>query len=146
MYPLIYEDYPLAGIGKITWRNQHPIGIPPEGEIQIWQQNYDRILGTEEENSGQVAPWASFAHIMYLLPYYWSLDYSDVRNQCANAYISGHNPGARVEKILGRFCWPVIGAGSYPVKLEYFLPGKPQPTTTLTLMLQNPFDFPQPEF
>lgn len=144
MKPTIYENYPVAGIGSIRWRGKEPLGIPPTGEIQVWQENYNRLLTNEEELSGQIQPWAQFAHIMYLLPYYWSRDYSDVRNQLANACLSGCPHDEKVEKILSRFYWPVIGAGNYPVRIGYFLPGKTQPTLTSTLVLHNPFDLPQP--
>ena len=146
MKPTIYENYPVAGIGRISWRSEQPLGIPPTGEIQIWQENYYHVLTDDEELSGQVQPWAQFAHIMYLLPYYWSCDYSDVRNQLANSCLSGCPDNSRVETILNHFCWPVISAGDYPIRIEYFLPGKTQPAHSLSLILHNPFKLSQPQF
>lgn len=146
MRPTIYEDYPLAGKGRITWRSENPLGIPPVGEIQVWQENYNRMLAEEEETTGQVLSWADFAHIMYLLPYYWSRDYSDIRNQLANACLTGCPADEKTEYILKHFCWPVISKGDFPVALEYYLPGKDKPVQTLRIVLQNPFEIPQPPF
>jgi len=146
MKTTIYENYPVAGIGRVSWRSEQPVGIPPTGEIQIWQENYNRVLTGDEELSGQVQQWAQFAHFMYLLPYYWSRDYSDIRNQLANACLSGCLRDEKVEKILSHFCWPVISAGDYPVRIDYFLPGKTRPTHSISLILHNPFELPQPQF
>ena len=142
--PVIYKDYPLLGKGIIDWRTTSTLGIPPTGEIKIWQYNFDHNLTDEEYSSGIASGVSTWAHFMYGLPYNWSNDYYSIRMNLANTYPSMTNPDTHVDAILKKVIWPVISQGNYPVKFEYVLPGIHKVTSTKTITIKDPFSIVQP--
>lgn len=142
--PIIYKDYPLLGQASVAWRNTDIWGVPPTGEIKIWQVNYDHILTDEELQSGVATAVTDWAHFMYALPWYWSNDYYDIRMKLANLFPTMTNPDAHIQSILSKVIWPVVDKGEYPVKFEYVLPGINKVTSSKTFTVKNPFDIVQP--
>jgi hypothetical protein len=142
--PIIYKDYPLLGLAYIEWRNTQTWGVPPTGEVKIWQLNYDHVLTDEEFESGVATTVTSWAHFMYSLPWYWSKDYYDIRMKLANQFPNNSSTDAHVQSILGKVIWPVVDKGDYPVKFEYVLPGINKVTSSKTFIVKNPYDIVQP--
>ncbi len=142
--PVIYKNYPLLTQADITWRNATILGVPPSGEIKIWQLNYDHILTDEELETGVATAITDWAHFMYGLPYNWSHDYSDIRMKLANLYPTLEHSDPQVNAILKKVIWPVVDKGSYPVKFEYVLPGINKVTSSKTFIVKNPYHMAQP--
>lgn len=142
--PLVYKNYPIGGTAIIDWRNPNELGVPPTGDIKIWQPNFDHLLSDAEVETGIATAVTTWAHFMYALPYYWSKDYYDIRMRLANAYTSLTNPDQQINSILGKVIWPVVDKGNYPVTFEYVLPGINKVTTSKTITFNNPYDIVQP--
>jgi hypothetical protein len=143
--PVVYKNYPLFGNATIDWRYTPEVGVPPTGEIKIWQLNYDHVLTDNEAATGIATANASFAQFMYTLPYYWAKDYYDIRMKLANMLPSMTNPDPQVNNILKNFFWPVVSKGVYPVKFEYVLPGSNVATSSTTININDPFEIVQPK-
>jgi hypothetical protein len=141
--PVIYKDYPLLGQATISWRDT-TWGVPPVGDIKIWQLNFDHILTDDELSTGVATSVTDMAHFMYGLPYAWSKDYYDIRMKLANLYPSMTASDSHINAILGKVIWPVVDKGSYPVKFEYVLPGINKVTTSKVITFNNPFHIVQP--
>jgi hypothetical protein len=142
--PLIYKNYPIQGEASIEWRNISELGVPPIGEIKIWQYDYNHALTDDEIATGSATAINTWAHFMYGLPYNWSHDYTDIRTKLANMYPSMTHTDPQIEAILKKMIWPVIDVGNYPVKFEYVLPGINKVTTTKIFNIKNPYDIEQP--
>jgi hypothetical protein len=142
--PVIYKDYPLLGQANITWRDTSKVGVPPIGDIKIWQVNFDHILSDDELETGVATAVTDMAHFMYGLPYNWSKDYYDIRMKLANLYPSMTTTDPHVNAILNKVIWPVVDQGAYPVKFEYVLPGINKVTSTKIFTMNNPFHLVQP--
>ena len=142
--PVVYQDYPLMGEATIDWRSTNELGVPPVGQIMIWQENYNHILTDDELKTGKANSIANEALLMYTLPYYWSGDYYNIRNKLANLVTKQKTNDERVKKILGKVIWPVVSLGDYPVKFEYILPGINKVSSTKVIHIKNPFEFVQP--
>ncbi len=143
--PFVYKDYPLLGLASIDWRNTQTWGVPPTGEVKIWQLNYDHVLTDEEFETGVATSVTDWAHFMYALPWYWSKDYYDIRMKLANQFPNMTNPDSHIQAILGKVIWPVVDKGEYPVKFEYVLPGINKVTSSKSFIVKNPFDIVQPD-
>ncbi|MFN8207281.1 MAG: hypothetical protein U0T82_07720 [Bacteroidales bacterium] len=139
VYPVLYKDYPYLQTGKITSRPAEPIGIPPVKDILLWQQNYAAELSEATCLSGQAENISGFVHFMYTIPYYWSRDYTDIRTSFSNALQYASTGDERISAILKCMWWPLPDQGSYPVRIDYMIPGIQKISSTLFLTLQNPF-------
>jgi hypothetical protein len=142
--PVIYKDYPLLGKATIDWRTTETYGVPPTGEIKIWQLNYDHILTDQEMETGVPTAITTWAQLMYALPYYWSKDYYDIRMKLANLYPTMTSSDAHVDAILKKVIWPVVDKGDYPVTFSYVLPGINKVTSSKTITFKDPFEIVQP--
>lgn len=142
--PLVYKNYPIESRATINWRNPNELGVPPTGDILIWQLNFNHILSDAEVETGVATEVSTWAHFMYGLPYYWSNDYRNIRLQLANIYPEATTPNQQINQILSKVIWPVVDKGNYPVTFEYVLPGINKVTTSKTVTFNNPFDIVQP--
>jgi hypothetical protein len=142
--PVVYKNYPIEGKAIINWRNPAELGVPPKGDIKIWQLNFDHTLSDDEIETGIATSVSTWAHFMYALPYYWSKDYYDIRMRLANIYPTLTSPNQHINSILNKVIWPVVDKGNYPVTFEYILPGINKVTTTKTITFSNPFSIVQP--
>lgn len=142
--PMVYNGYPLLGQANITWRDTSGIGVPPVGDIKIWQVNFDHTLTDDELETGVATALTGMAHFMYGLPYYWSKDYYDIRMKLANLYPTSTTSDPHINAILNKVIWPVVDQGAYPVKFEYVLPGINKVTSTKMFTMNNPFHIVQP--
>jgi hypothetical protein len=143
--PIIYAGYPLSGQATIDWRTTTTLGVPPTGEIKIWQLNFDHTLTDDEYASGVATSVTTWAQLMYGLPYNWSNDYYNIRTKLANLYPSMTYSDPHVDAILKNFFWPVVSKGNYSVKFEYVLPGINKVTSTKTFNINDPFIIVQPK-
>ncbi|MDR0559689.1 MAG: hypothetical protein LBG92_05930, partial [Prevotellaceae bacterium] len=114
--PLIYSDYPPAGI-KLQ-REAAPYGIPPAKALPF---NIDYITQIENGNySGAAQKY--FPYIYNLTPVYRE-DYHDLRNRIINRWQT--DPPKGLERFYtGSF--PFIVYGYYNITLQYILPGAKQ--------------------
>jgi hypothetical protein len=58
----------------------------------------------------------------------------------ANLVAKGLKRTDQVNAILGRYPWPQVSAGNYPIKLQYVLPGKNIITSSQVVNLKNKFE------
>lgn len=136
VYPILYEGYPFHSDATIDYRDIESIGVPPANDIRIWQTDFEKLLTDEEIESGTFIDPTEFSQFIYYIPYYWALDYQDIRNKLSNIYFGLTKP-AKVDYILRRPNWPMPSVGNYPINIKYRLPGKNTVTTTKALNLDN---------
>jgi hypothetical protein len=139
-HSLLYANYPFHSEATITNRNASELGIPPIKNIEFWQE-YDKYsLSDADIESGQFNVRNSMTHFVYSLPITWAKDYVHVRNKLANLVAKGLKRTDQVNAILGRYPWPQVSAGNYPIKLQYVLPGKNIITSSQVVNLKNKFE------
>ena len=113
--PLVYGWYPVSGI-TITDRNVNIYGVPPtkafplyNGYINFLHVNrYDNIMS-------RMFPF------VYELPYYYYLDYHELRNKAANALLKGLKNESLKALVESQFLF--IREGYYKSRFMYNLPG-----------------------
>ncbi len=142
--PIVYQNYPLEGIGIISWRDITLTGVPPTGDIKFDQRNNNIQLTSQELESGIASQPIDKTHYYYGLPYYWARDYYDIRMELANKYPTSSHSNPQIAAILKKVIWPVVDQGDYPVAFEYVLPGINKVTSSKTVTFKNPYHLEQP--
>jgi hypothetical protein len=134
--PTLYNNYNGSGMA-ITWRNPSVLGVGPVKGLQLTNlvapdqyclQQSDVDAGYAQTQAGQV-------YISYYLSYYVIQDYHDLRNQAAALYLTTTNLPAEAKSV---FLWPGyidLTQGSYPLVLQYVLPGTGQVTSSVPLSI-----------
>jgi hypothetical protein len=141
IYPLLYDGYPWSREAVVE-RNVSEYGMPPTLPVEIWQIDFDYTLTDDDIETGTLSNKPEFAHFIYAVPMIWAHDFSEIRNNIA-VYVKNRTP--KMEELLRRDIWPQVDMGTYPIQLEYVLPGKNKVTSSRVVNLLNSFDVPQVE-
>ena len=137
MVPLLYEHYPVNTKVVIDWRTPTVAGVPPIYSVVPELRATAPTLTAVQITSGSAPRVAGDIKIHYQLPTYTYKDHRHLRLKAINHYVgskmSSLPTGARrlVNDEYQNFL-----DGTYPVKLEYQLPGTRQSTTTKTINIR----------
>jgi len=142
IFPLLYEGYPWHREAVVE-RDESEYGIPPQHPVDIWQIDFNYTLTDTDIETGTLSNEAEFAHLLYVVPKVWASDFSEIRNNIAQHVRSDRTD--KMKELLRRDIWPQVDKGTYPVKLEYVLPGKNKVSSSGIVDLNNPFDVTQVE-
>jgi hypothetical protein len=132
IYPLIYAGYLLEPEFSFD-REVSVLGVPPSKGVEIlsWYEDY-------LTNSPNSALLRNYLPYRYNLPFYYKLDFIDLRNKIVNKYVNTSNT-TMINKynyiINGTF--PYISNGAYHVKFNYILPGGISGNSTGTIFTFN---------
>ncbi len=116
IYPLLYEEYPLAGRFSVK-RNIDEVSIPPvEGvEPLSWYL-------TSIENGVSIQKYNDFIPYRYNVTLYYLQDYEDLRYQLITSDLPWERMTQYSDLIVKPF--PTMKKGNYKTKLQYVLPGQ----------------------
>jgi len=142
IYPLLYEDYPWHN-KVVVERDESEYGIPPQHPVDIWQIDFGYTLTDSDIETGTLSNESQIAHFLYVLPLVWDKDFSDLRSNVARYVENGKTD--KMKELLRRDLAPQVDKGTYPIKLEYVLPGKDEVTSSGIVDMNNPFDVEQVE-
>lgn len=119
--PLVYNWYPLKGLA-IAARDVNHYGVPPAKAFPMYDGYLSYISGgTFNDFMSKIIPF------VYELPYYYNLDYYDLRTQAANSFDKGINMQPLIPLINSKFLF--IRQGNYRTTFRYNLPGGKAGTT-----------------
>ncbi|MFO8001437.1 MAG: hypothetical protein R6U46_09345, partial [Marinilabilia sp.] len=117
--------------------------MPPQHPVDIWQVDFDYTLTDTDIETGTLSNEPEIAHFLYVLPKVWATDFSEIRTNIAQHIENGRTD--KMKELLRRDIWPQVDKGTYPIKLEYVLPGKNKVTSSRIVDLNNPIDVEQIE-
>lgn len=113
--PLVYNWYPVGGI-SITGRDVNGYGVPPAKAFPLYDGYLSYISG--KAFNGFMSRMLPF---VYELPYYYGLDYYELRTKAVNSFDKGMDMGPLLPLINSSF--PYIRQGNYKTNFRYNLPG-----------------------
>lgn len=114
--PLLYDNYPIDGIAKITGRTVDDLGLIPVRAVKL--NNHK---------------------LQYDLPVIYQRDFIELRNKVIPMYISTPDPLPSQVKRLMFYGLPIVGEGIYKVKLDYVLPGRTESNSSIILDINLDF-------
>lgn len=138
--PIVYQDYPINGVLKISAENRDPnvLGVVPTKGVYLYQYPYSFTLSNDIIESGVVSPLSTVGRFDYYLAFFMYYDYLDLAGQAAN-YVVSHGNSTRLNKLITS-TFPVIRKGDYWVNIRYVLPGKNTISSTYRHKIYNPID------
>jgi hypothetical protein len=113
--PLIYNLFPYQGI-KITERDINVYGFPPQRAFPLYD-GYLSYISSDVYDSFK----SKLIPFMYELPFYYSLDYYELKTKAVNSFDKGINMQPLMPLIESGF--PFIRNGNYKTHIKYVLPG-----------------------
>ncbi len=135
VFPLIYQEYPLAGQFTVD-RDVSILGIPPKKgvEIMTWYETY------LESNPGSYLLRERMPY-RYYLPFHYKEDFIDLQYKVVNAYL---NDPVQYQSQIQQYSYiingifPYIKQGNYNTTYKYTLPGEEaESSTTYTFNKPN---------
>jgi hypothetical protein len=115
IYPLLYQDYPVAGSIQVQRSNAAEIGVPPVKALPVRTDYLNQIeQGLYNGLAKQRFPY------YYNLPAAYKEDFIDLQHQVINS-LMGTGGSAYNRFLQGTF--PFISSEYYKIKLQYILPG-----------------------
>ena len=123
IYPLLYQDYPVAGAIRLTNRNENELGVPPVKALPVMTQYLTQL----ESNIYTGFVTKRFPYY-YNLPHVFKNDFMDLQNQVINSYLRETGNPAYQRYLNSRF--PFISPGGYKIKLQYMMPGNVNGTSS----------------
>ena len=134
--PTLYNNYNGSGM-VISWRDPNVLGVGPLKGLQITNSGApdQYCLSPSDVDAGYAQTQAGQVFIGYYLSYYVIQDYHDLRDQAAAMYLTTANLPAEAKSV---FLWPGyidLTQGSYPLILQYVLPGTGKVTSTVPLII-----------
>jgi hypothetical protein len=115
IYPLIYQDYPVAGNIRVKREDAGVIGVPPVRALPLRTDYLNRI----EQGEYDGIATKRFPYY-YNLPAVYKEDFVDLQRQVINSMMG--KGGAAYNRFL-RGSFPFILPGYYKIKMQYVLPG-----------------------
>ncbi|WP_331980934.1 hypothetical protein [Ohtaekwangia sp.] len=135
--PLIYEGYPLEGIGTISWRTPEDAGVPPVKDVSYIRQYPSNIVMTDSDVQANTFSFSTNeGALVYNAAHYMEYDFRDIQSRVVNKYINTGVASDRVKTLL-LAPFPVIADGTYSVKVKYVLPGKDIVTSEQVIQMTN---------
>jgi hypothetical protein len=132
VYPLLYQDYPIAGSIQVRNRDVSVLGLPPLKDVYLGQDRTDLQMTTADIPDPQ--PFYSRSRVEYQMPISLFHDYYDLQNQVANYIVNTSSTSPRLNLLLVS-PYPLIDYGTYRVKINYRIPGIKVTTSTLDVNL-----------
>ena len=115
IYPLIYQNYPLAGSFTVDRTDIDNIGLPPDKAVLLLSWYPDNLQNNPNE------PYLNIRlPFRYKLPHYYYSDFIDLRTKVTNAY---YDSGNSTYDYIINSSFPGMPQGSYKVRYTYILPG-----------------------
>jgi hypothetical protein len=115
VYPLLYQDYPVAGEIRVKRNNVAEIGVPPVKALPVRTDYLNRI---EQGQYGDLAK-QRFPYY-YNLPSVYKEDFIDLQHQVINTLMG--KGGAAYDRFL-KGAFPFISSEYYKIVMQYVLPG-----------------------
>lgn len=115
-------------------------GFPAVKAISIENREDNKILTEDEIKTGVPIGIYPNGIFTYSLPYWCSRDFFLIKNQIAIKVTQNKPLSSTESDILKTDFPPTVVKGSYPVKVNYVLPGKNIVTTTVEIEMYNPID------
>ena len=121
---MIYANYPIDGVAKITERDIKLLGLPPTKAVEI---DYKALSSPVSFASATSTIMDGRSYLIYDLPRYYRLDYYDIRGKVIPLYLSKPSPLPTQVNALMFYSFPFVGEGTYKVRFIYTLPGENKP-------------------
>jgi len=134
-YPLLYELYSSSGL-NIGWRNTSEKGLLPLQAVSLsnFGEATPYLLTADDVQNTNARSKSGSIQFGYFLSYYVFKDFIDLRNAAANQYIYGKTISEGARRILqAKNYTDLIPGESYPIEVNYQLPGLRKITTTKTI-------------
>ncbi len=143
IYPIMYQNYPWNSTVTISNRNVSELGVPPTGNIDLYQVEKNYIMSDMDIEAGKADFKSDMTHIIFAVPQIWADDYVELRNKVALMASAKSPLTAVMTKMLNTYPWPQVSAGNYTIQIQYVLPGLKTVTSTKKIVLKNGFNIPQ---
>jgi hypothetical protein len=137
MGPTLYNAYPVDPAVTITRRDPAILGVTPLKAVWLSniQENY--TLSDANISSGISTAKNGNIKLMYYLSYTGFQDFNELRNKAARLATSGiQNIPPAIQNLLSVPGYTDLMSGSYPVTIQYVLPGTEQVTTQKQITIQ----------
>lgn len=137
-YPLLYEWYASSGL-NINWRNISDKGLLPLQAISLSNlgEATPYLLTAADIQNTNARSKSGSIQFGYFLAYYIYKDFIDLRNAAAYQYIYGKTISEGARRILqAKNYTDLIPGESYPIEVNYQLPGLRKITTTKTVNIK----------
>lgn len=135
MGPTLYNSYPIDPSVTITRRDPTVLGLAPLKAVRLTNLQENYTLSDANISSGISAAKNGDIKLMYYLSYTSFQDFNELRNKAALLATSG-NQNQAVQKLLSVTGYTDLMSGSYPVTVQYVLPGTGQVTSQKQIVIQ----------
>ncbi len=115
IYPLLYQNYPVASRFTVSRTDAEETGVPPAKAVPVISTYL-----TKAENNDFSGIYKTLFPYCYNLPQYYKTDFIDLQSQVINDLIS---QGGDTYFRFATATFPFISAGQYPIILQYVMPG-----------------------
>ncbi|HEY0611966.1 MAG TPA: hypothetical protein VGD35_19975 [Chitinophaga sp.] len=133
LMPLLYNGYPFHSYMTITRDLTATGGTPPLEAIRLYNNDYSLYRLEDAAVSDGYAPSrAGRSRFMYYVSFVANDDYHELLDKASRLYINNTSVPPAIERLLISTFPDLQGNLSYPVELQYRLPGSNQITSTLT--------------
>jgi hypothetical protein len=126
--PIMYTPYPLDPGLTITHRNTDSLGVAPLGAVELYNTQGDYLLDENNISSGVATTKSGPVRLFYYLSFVGFQDFDELRNKAARLSING-KPSTGIQKLLSVPGYTDLIPGTYPVNINYSLPGINRVTT-----------------
>jgi hypothetical protein len=134
MAPLLYNSYPVEPSVTIAYRNPDSLGVKPLRAVWLYNMQENYILSEADISSGTSTPKSGAIKILYYLSYFSYWDFMELRDKAAHLVVNGNSPSS-VSRLLNATGYTDLVPGSYPVNINYALPGTGQVTTQKQIVI-----------
>lgn len=129
---LVYKRYPLAQGMEITWREINPVGVPPVNSASMVNYGQFPVLDEQAITQGKVNySSGSNSRIEYNLCYYVTKDWGHLRDKTFYAPTNEDVENLKKSSYAG-----IYYNSTYPVRVNYFVPGVSQPTSSIQKIIR----------
>lgn len=123
IFPYLYNQYPIGGTYTITNREANELGLPPAKALPL-----STYYITSLENDTNLDWLKSNFPYKYNLPIAYKQDWTDLRNQVVNDYVSGVIDSNSLAYRFLNNDYTFMRYGFYEIALKYRLPGNKKTT------------------
>jgi len=133
IYKYIYDNPQL--FKNMVKRPLDKVSFPPiNNAFYLWQVDYDRIILDSEIESNSFSYKVDKTHIINRIPYFWMIDYYDIRNELLKQDSNSEDENIKFIK-ENKIVRPVNG--DYSIRIDHQLPGKDIVTSSKVIRIKN---------
>jgi len=133
IYKYIYDNPQL--FKNMVKRPLDKVPFPPvSNAFYLWQVNYDRTIIDSEIESNSFSYEVDKTHIINRIPYFWMIDYYDIRNELLRQNTISEDENIKFIK-ENKIVRPVNG--DYSIRVDHQLPGKDIITSSKVIRIKN---------